>query len=100
MSLATPWGLFRHYWVIFKLFLNVFAIVILLMYAQSIEVFAELASREPLSAAELELLRSPTHIVHASGALVILLAATFLSVYKPRGVTRYGARKLREERRG
>ena len=29
-ALATPWGLFRHYWVVIKLFLTVFATLVLL----------------------------------------------------------------------
>jgi hypothetical protein len=31
-------------------------------------------------------------IVHAGGGLVVLLLATLLSVYKPRGLTRRGLR--------
>lgn len=34
--------------------------------------------------------------VRCWSALVVLLAATALSVYKPRGLTRYGQRKQRE----
>ncbi|MDQ6728909.1 MAG: hypothetical protein M3022_01030 [Actinomycetota bacterium] len=50
-------------------------------------------------------LRSPTAVVHAGGAVVLLLVATTLSVYKPRGLTRHGRRKQDEqptmsERRG
>jgi ABC-type anion transport system duplicated permease subunit len=30
-SLTTTWGLFRHYWVLAKLLINVFANVVLLM---------------------------------------------------------------------
>src|SRR5712664_2246197 len=30
-SLGTPWGLFRHWWVLMKLLLTVFAIVVLLV---------------------------------------------------------------------
>src|ERR1700704_845733 len=30
-SLGTPWGLFRHYWVVVKLLLTVFATVVLLV---------------------------------------------------------------------
>jgi len=32
-------------------------------------------------------------VVHAAGGLVVLLVTTTLSVYKPRGLTRYGWRK-------
>jgi len=32
LSLGTTWGLFRHYWVVLKLGITVFATVILLIY--------------------------------------------------------------------
>jgi hypothetical protein len=35
-SLGTPWGLFRHYWVLFKLLINVLATIVLLMYMQTL----------------------------------------------------------------
>jgi hypothetical protein len=35
-------------------------------------------------------------VVHAGGALLLLLAAVTLSVYKPRGMTRYGWREQHE----
>ena len=41
-------------------------------------------------------LRDPTHVVHSGGAFVVLLVATVLGVYKPRGITPYGQRKQRE----
>jgi hypothetical protein len=31
-ALGTPWGLFRHYWVLFKLLINVLANVVLFVY--------------------------------------------------------------------
>jgi len=34
----------------------------------------------------------------AGAALLVLLIATILAVYKPRGMTRYGRRKLHEQR--
>ena len=34
----------------------------------------------------------------AAAALLVLLVATTLSVYKPRGMTRYGRRKQLEQR--
>jgi hypothetical protein len=33
-------------------------------------------------------------MVHSAAALVLLLAATALSVYKPAGLTRYGRRRV------
>ena len=89
-SLGTPWGLFRHYWVIFKLAINLVATVVLVMYMQTLEAFSALAAMPHAGLVEL---RSASPAVHATGALVLLLIATVLSVYKPRGTTRYGQRR-------
>src|SRR5688500_14178347 len=35
MSLGTTWGLFRHYWVLVKFGLTVFATIILLIYMRT-----------------------------------------------------------------
>ena len=35
-------------------------------------------------------------VANAGGGLLVLLVATALSVYKPRGMTRYGRRKQQE----
>jgi hypothetical protein len=89
-SLGTAWGLFRHYWVLFKLLMNVFATIILLMYMQTFRAMASVAA-DP--AADLDVVRNPSPILHAALALLLLLIATVLAVYKPRGLTRYGWRK-------
>ena len=94
-SLGTKWGLFRHYWVLFKLFINVFATVVLLLYTQTVGSLADVAAE---SSADLGELRGPTFVLHSGAALLLLLAATVLAVFKPRGVTRYGRRKQREVR--
>ena len=83
-SLGSAWGLLRHYWVLFKLVLNVFATAVLLVYTRTVDRFAAIAA-DP--AADLAPLRSPTFVVHAGGALVVLAVAMVLAVYKPRGVT-------------
>jgi hypothetical protein len=88
-SLGSAWGLFRHYWVIFKLVLNVFATAVLLMYTRTVDQFASIAA-DP--GADIGPLRSPTFLVHSGGALVVLVVALVLAVYKPRGVTPYGAK--------
>jgi hypothetical protein len=91
-SLGTKWGLFRHYWVVFKLAITVIATVILLTY---METFAVMASMAADPDAELGMVRNPSPLLHASLALVALLVATVLGIYKPQGVTPYGWRKLR-----
>jgi len=91
MSLGTTWGLFRHYWVVFKLLITAFATIVLLIYMQT---FRQMAAAAANPATELHAVRNPSPLVHAVLALVILLVATVLAIYKPQGVTPYGRRKL------
>ena len=97
-SLGTTWGLFRHYWVVFKLLINVFATIVLVMYTQTLGYLADVAGQTMLSSDDLGLLRTPSVVIHAALALLVLLVATTLAVYKPRGMTPYGWRKERERR--
>ena len=89
-SLGTHWGLFRHYWVLFKLLINLAATVVLLVYTQTLDSLAATARESD------HLLRSASPALHAGAALLLLLVATTLAVYKPRGLTPYGRRKQRE----
>ena len=98
-SLGTTWGLFRHYWVLVKLLLTVFATIVLLLHMQTLSYLAGVAAETTLSSADLRGLRNPSPVLHAGGALLVLLVATTLAVYKPRGMTRYGRRKQHERRR-
>ena len=91
-ALGTSWGLFRHYWVIIKLAMNVLASVVLLLYMQTLGALAD-AADDPES--RLDVLSSPSPVVHAAAALLLLVVATVLAIYKPRGRTRYGQRKAR-----
>ena len=91
-SLVTAWGLFRHYWVVFKQLINVVSTVVLLAYMDTFRALADAAADERLGLAAL---RSVSPVLHAALALLLLLAATVLAVYKPRGVTPYGRRKRR-----
>lgn len=97
MSLGTPWGLFRHYWVIFKLLLTVFATIILLGFTQTLSGMVGAAADPTTSIADLRAMGAG--MGHAVGALVVLLVITILSVYKPRGMTRYGWRKQQVKRK-
>ena len=87
-SLGTPWGLFRHYWILPKLLLTVLATVILVQYTQTVSYFAGVVAETTLSSDDLVGLRS--YLLHSGVGLLVLLATTSLSVYKPRGMTRYG----------
>ena len=97
-SLGTTWGLFQHYWVVFKLLINVFATIVLLMYTQTLGYLADVAAQTTLSSDDLGLLRTPSVVIHSTLALLVLLVATVLAVYKPQGVTPYGRRKQRARR--
>lgn len=96
-SLGTSWGLFRHYWVLGKLVLTVLATLVLLVHMQPISHMADAAAGSTLSSTDLRGLRMQL-VADAGAALLVLLIATVLSVFKPRGLTRYGWRKQREER--
>ncbi|TLP77526.1 DUF2269 domain-containing protein [Nesterenkonia sphaerica] len=93
-SLATPWGLFRHYWVVFKLVLTAGATGVLLLYMQTFQSLAEVAA-DP--GADLQAVRSLSPALHAAGGLLVLLAALALGIYKPRGLTRYGWSKKHQQ---
>lgn len=85
-ALGTRWGLIRHYWVLAKLVTNLFAAGVLLLYMQTLTALAD-AARHGMPE-----LRTPSPLIHAAAALVLLVVALVLSVYKPRGGTGYGTR--------
>lgn len=91
-SLGTSWGLFRHWWVLVKLLLTVFTIFVLLNQMRGISYAAAAAVAGAMSDPLLSELRL-SFLIHAGGGLLVALTALILSVYKPRGLTRYGRRK-------
>jgi hypothetical protein len=92
-SLGSAWGLFRHYWVVAKLVINLFATIVLLMYTDTLGFLGGVAAQTTLSSDDLDVLKTPSVVLHAGAALVLLLIAATLAVYKPRGLTPYGRRK-------
>ena len=94
-ALGTPWGLFRHYWVLVKFLLTVFATIILLLHMPTVSYFAGVAART--DSANVFGLRG--ELIHAGGGLLVLLVTATLSVYKPRSMTPYGWRKEHEQRK-
>lgn len=96
-SLGTPWGLFRHYWILGKLLLTTFATTILMVKIELIGYAASLAAETTLPRAELRAVGMELAL-HAAGGLLVLLVPAILSVYKPRGLTPYGRRKQHEQR--
>jgi hypothetical protein len=96
-SLTGKWGLLRHYWVVVKLVMNLAAVAVLLLYMQTLDRAAAIAAHTPFTAADLHDLRDPSPMAHSVAALLLLLTAVALSVYKPPGLTRYGQRKRRQQ---
>ena len=96
-SWGTAWGVLRHYWVLAKLGLTVAATGLLLVHTGPISVLADSATRSELAQADLAGLRSQL-VVQAAAALAVLVAATALSVFKPRGLTRRGEREQARQR--
>jgi hypothetical protein len=92
-SLGTTWGLFRHYWVIFKLLLTVVATVVLLLNMQTVVSLADTAAQS-----NGDLPSVGGQLLHAGVGQVVLLLTVILAVYKPRGMTSYGQRKQDELR--
>jgi hypothetical protein len=88
-ALGTPWGLVRHWWVIAKLVLTVVAVAVLQLQMRTIDALAKAQADGTL--ASLAAGKSAM-VLHASGGLAVLLLLALLSVYKPRGVTRFAPR--------
>ena len=91
-SIGTPCGLFRHYWVLAKLVLTLFATIVLLIQMPRIGLVAAAAAASALSSADYRADRLAL-VLHSAGGLLVLIAPLALSFYKPPGMTRYGQRK-------
>lgn len=101
LGLGTAWGLVRHWWVLVSLVLTAVAAVGLLAHLVhlpaptllgSVALVADRAGYGGLRGLGGGLLS------HAGDGLWIPVVVTVLNVFKPRGLTRYGWRRRREER--
>jgi hypothetical protein len=97
-ALGTAWGLVQHYWVVVKLLLTLVTTVVLLLQTAAIDAVAAAAADATWSSIDLRAARISL-ASHAAGGLLVLLLATILSVYKPRGLTRAGWRRQQERAR-
>jgi hypothetical protein len=95
ISLATRWGLFRHWWVLISLLLTLGATAVLLVETSTINRLAAVAA--DLTTTEAQLRDLGSTLVHSIAGLGVLLLITWLNVYKPRGMTPYGWSKQQEE---
>jgi hypothetical protein len=95
ISLGTPWGLFRHYWVVISLALTVLATAILVLHMPDVSAIVSMVRQ----ADDARLAGGyGGDLGHAVGGLVVLIVIAVLNVYKPQGLTAYGWRKQQEER--
>lgn len=89
----SPWGVLRHYWVLAKLLLTLVATAVLLLEMQTIQALADTAVT----------VNDPRQLSgtlpHSIGGSIVLLVVTALSMFKPKGLTRYGWRRQQEQRR-
>jgi hypothetical protein len=92
-ALGTNWGLVRHYWVVVKLVMNVLSTTILLLYMQTLTLLA--TDARAWTGGNPGPMRSPSPVLHASLAMVLLMVAAVLSVYKPAGQTGLGTGRAR-----
>lgn len=95
ISVGTPWGLFRHYWVLFAFVLTVLALTVLILHMPDVTAGAEVAR----TLDDRTVLALGGDVLHPALRLVVLVVVAVLNVYKPRGVTAFG-RKRRPASRG
>ncbi len=88
-SLGTPWGLFRHWWIVAKLLLTATATALLLTHMQAVSHMSGIAANATWAGVGFGALRVQL-VAHAAGGLLLLLTVTGLSVFKPWGLTSYG----------
>lgn len=89
-SLGTSWGLFRHYWIVAKLLITVFASVLLLVHMQVASRMASVVAGTTIGAGDFHGMRIQL-VGDAVAAIIVLLVATALSVFKPQGMTPFGS---------
>ena len=87
-SLGTPWGLFRHYWVVISLILTAFATLVLILHIRDVRALAAMAGDPTVDVRNLG-----GDLFHSIGGLIVLLIPLWLNMYKPRGLTRHGWRQ-------
>lgn len=89
MSLGTPWGLLRHYWVLIALILTALALTVLILHMPSVTAAAAMARNGDDPA----VLQLGGDVLHPALGLLVLVVIAVLNLYKPRGLTRYGQRQ-------
>lgn len=88
-ALGTHWGLFKHWWILVKLVLTLITTLILILHMQPISYLAEASARNTITLDGLQSLRIRI-IADAGAAMMVLVAITTVSVYKPWGKIQLG----------
>ena len=86
LALRTRWGLFRHYWILIKFIINALGCMVLLLHTRLIDRVGKVATEGNLSLGDLRALRFQL-VAIGGAALIALLVAMTLAVFKPRGLT-------------
>lgn len=95
-SLGTEWGLLRHYWVAMKLLMTIPLTALMFVHGQPVDRMRHLADGPFSTSGSLGALKVQLAL-YAGAALLALVVATTLSIYKPKGITPIGAqRRLRK----
>jgi hypothetical protein len=96
-SLGTRWGLLQHYWVIVKLVLTLFATAALFLHQfTAVAEAARLASHAAISLPGPSLRPLGSQLRADAGlAVLVLVAITAISIYKPWGLVAEVSRGLR-----
>lgn len=87
-ALGTKWGLLKHYWIVVKLILTLFATVALLLHMKPIGDLSLAASSNVDFTNALPNLKLQI-VANAGAAFLLLLAIITISVFKPWGKTKW-----------
>ena len=99
LSLGTSWGLLKHYWIVAKLALTVAAVLCGIFVVRPLvqQAIAATSGAAPLTTPDPG--SAPMLLIAASAANVLMLgAATVISVYKPWGAIARGRREAQTTR--
>ena len=88
-AVGTKWGLLKYYWVVVKLFLTIASTILLLLHMQPISYLAGVAAGSSFSNSQQS--EQLIQLIEKAGAtILVLLAVTTISVYKPWGMIQFG----------
>ena len=94
MALLTPWGLFKHYWVVSKLAMTLLAAGLLMLHQFSAVSAAAAQVRAPTEALPSAGRLGLQLVVDGSLAIASLLIVVTIAVFKPRGVTPFAGNEI------